>query len=113
MSARRYRSTISSLALVVTFIVAACGLAFAQDGIGETTIPPSSAPAQVARPATTTDEPADESAPKPVKPANVIPYTVRSGDTIGAIAAMFGISPKNSLAPTGCTLTTSCRWTRC
>jgi LysM repeat protein len=94
MSARRYRSTISSLALVVTFIVAACGLAFAQAGINESTIPPSSPPARVVRPATTTDEPADESAPKPVKPANVIPYTVRSGDTVGTIAAMFGVTPE-------------------
>jgi LysM repeat protein len=81
---------------VVTLIVAACGLAFAQDGIGETTIPPSSPPARVVRPATTTDEPADESAPKPVanRPANVIPYTVRSGDTVGAIAQMFGVTPE-------------------
>ena len=94
MSARRYRSTISSLAVVVTFIVAVCGFAFAQDGIGETTIPPSSPPARVVRPATTTDEPSDESAPKPAKPANVIPYTVRSGDSVGTIAQMFGVTPE-------------------
>ena len=96
MSARRYRSTISSLALVVTFIVAARGLAFAQVGINESTIPPSSPPARIVRPATTTDEPADASAPKPVanRPANVIPYTVRSGDTVGTIAAMFGVTPE-------------------
>lgn len=94
MAARKYRSTISNLAVVVTFIVAVCGLAFAQDSINESTIPPSSPPARVARPATTTDEPAAESAPKPVKPANVIPYTVRSGDTVGTIAAMFGVTPE-------------------
>ena len=86
MSARRYRSTISSFALAVTFLVAACGLAFAQTDINETTIPPSSPPARVVRTPSATDEPADTSAPKPVKPANVIPYTVRSGDTVGAIA---------------------------
>ncbi len=99
MSARRYRSTFSRLALVVTFIVAGYGLAFAQDGINESTIPPSSPPSRVVRPSTATDpsdataEPADESAPKPVKPANVIPYTVRSGDTVGNIAQMFGVTP--------------------
>jgi len=96
MSARRYRSTISSLALVVTFIVAACGLAFAQAGINESTIPPSSPPARVVRAPSATDEPADASAPKPVanRPANVIPYTVRSGDTVGTIAGMFGVTPE-------------------
>jgi LysM repeat protein len=94
MSARRYRATFSSFALVATFIVAGGGLAFAQTDINETTIPPSSPPARVVRAPSATDEPADESAPKPVKPANVIPYTVRSGDTVGTIAAMFGVTPE-------------------
>jgi len=39
------------------------------------------------------DQAADQSAPKPNHPANVIPYTIRPGDTIGAIASMFGITP--------------------
>jgi LysM repeat protein len=99
MSTRRYRSTFSGFALAVTFIVAGCGLAFAQDGINESTIPPSSPPSRVVRPSAATDpdataEPADTSAPKPVKPANVIPYTVRSGDTVGSIAQMFGVTPE-------------------
>ena len=96
MSARRYRSTFSRLALAVTFIVAGCGLAFAQDDINESTIPPSSPPSRIVRPpgATEPDQPADESAPKPVNPANVIPYTVRPGDTVGAIASMFGVTPE-------------------
>ncbi|MGH7923897.1 MAG: LysM peptidoglycan-binding domain-containing protein, partial [Candidatus Binatus sp.] len=105
MSARRFRSAFSRLALAVTFIVAGCGLAFAQSDFNESTIPPSAAPARVSPPssesapyeARDTDEPADESAPKPVvrpaHPANVIPYTVRPGDTVGAIAQMFGITP--------------------
>jgi hypothetical protein len=41
-----------------------------------------------------TGEPADESATKPVKPANTIPYTVRPGDSVGLIAQMFGITPE-------------------
>jgi LysM repeat protein len=43
-----------------------------------------------------TDVPADESAPKPVinHPANIIPYTVRPGDTPNGIAQMFGITPE-------------------
>jgi LysM repeat protein len=85
---------------VVTFIVAGCGLAFAQAGFNESTIPPSSPPARVVRPSGATEpsgatgEPADTSAPKPVKPANVIPYTVRPGDSVGAIAQMFGVTPE-------------------
>src|SRR6202521_739299 len=96
MSARRYRSTFSRLALTVTFIVAGCGLAFAQDGINESTIPPSSPPSRNVRPpgATEPDQPTDQSAPKPNHPANIIPYTVRPGDTVGGIASMFGVTPE-------------------
>ncbi len=100
MSARRYRSTFSGFALAVTFIVAGCGLAFAQAGINESTIPPSSPPSRVVRPPGATEpsgatgEPADASAPKPIKPSNVIPYTVRSGDSVGLIAQMFGVTPE-------------------
>ncbi|HXN14500.1 MAG TPA: LysM peptidoglycan-binding domain-containing protein [Candidatus Acidoferrales bacterium] len=97
MSARRYRQTFSSLVLAVTFIVTGCALAFAQADFNESTIPPSSPPSRVVRPSTDTDESA-ESEPKPVvkpdHPANMIPYTVRPGDTIGAIAQMFGITPE-------------------
>ena len=96
MSARRYTSTFLRLALAVTFIVAGCGLAFAQTDFNESTIPPSAPPSRIARPSGAT-EPAtgDESAPKPIvnHPANIIPYTVRPGDTVGAIAQMFGITP--------------------
>jgi LysM repeat protein len=96
MSVRRYSPAFARIFLAVTFIVAGCGLAFAQTDINETTIPPSSPPARVVRTPSATDEPADTSAPKPVanRPANVIPYTVRSGDTVGAIASMFGVTPE-------------------
>jgi LysM repeat protein len=105
MSVRRYISAFSRFVLAVTFIVAGCGLAFAQTDFNESTIPPSSPPSRVARPpsdtespdAGATDESADESAPKPVRPdhpANIIPYTVRPGDSVGAIAQMFGITPE-------------------
>jgi LysM repeat protein len=79
----------------VTFIVAGSGLVFAQDGINESTIPPSSPPSRVLRPpgASEPNQPADQSAPKPNHPANIIPYTVRPGDTVGGIASMFGITP--------------------
>jgi len=99
MNAGRYRSTFSRLALAVTFIVAGCALAFAQ-AINESTIPPSSPPSRIVRPpgatesAGDTSQPAGESAPKPNHPANIIPYTVRAGDTVGAIASMFGITPE-------------------
>jgi LysM repeat protein len=97
MSERRYRSIFAKLALAAVFIVAGCGLAFAQSDFNESTIPPSRAarPASAAAPSEPRDPdaPADESAPKPVNhPANIIPYTVRSGDNIGTIAQMFGVT---------------------
>ena len=105
MSARRFRSIFTRLALAAMFIVAGSGLAFAQSSFNESTIPPSAPPSRVVRPpseaqsseARDTQPPADESAPKPVvkpdHPANIIPYTVRPGDSIGVIAQMFGITP--------------------
>jgi hypothetical protein len=96
MNARRNTSTFLRLALAVTFIVAGCGLAFAQTDFNESTIPPSAPPSRIARPSGATEPAAaDESAPKPIvnHPANIIPYTVRPGDTVGGIAQMFGITP--------------------
>ena len=102
MRARRYSSIRSRLALAVTFVIAGCAIALAQTDFNESTIPPSAAPARAARPATgadtqDTDQSTDESAKPAVKPhpANVIPYTVRPGDSIGAIAQMFGVMPED------------------
>src|SRR5271154_3879830 len=104
MRARQFSSNFARLALAVTFVIAGCGLAFAQTDFNESTIPPSAAPARAARPATgeasdtqDTDQSSDESAKPAVKPhpANVIPYTVRPGDSIGAIAQMFGVLPED------------------
>ena len=94
MSVRRYSSAFCRFVLAVTFIVAGCGLAFAQTDFNESTVPPSSAPARVVRAPSDTDQPAEESAPRPVKPANTIPYTVRPGDSVGLIAQMFGVTPE-------------------
>jgi LysM repeat protein len=102
MRARQFSSICSRLALAVTFVVVGCGLAFAQTDFNESTIPPSAGSARAARPATgadtqDTDQSTDESAKPAVKPhpANVIPYTVRPGDSIGAIAQMFGVVPED------------------
>ena len=104
MSARRFRSLLAKLALAATLLVVGGGLAFAQSDIGESTIAPSAPPSRVVQPpseaepseARDTEQPADQSAPKPVAkpdhPANLIPYTVRPGDSIGAVAQMFGIT---------------------
>ncbi|HEY9157342.1 LysM peptidoglycan-binding domain-containing protein [Candidatus Binatus sp.] len=104
MSARRFSSTLSGLALAATLIVVGGGLAFAQSDFNESTIPPSAPPSRVVRPpseaepseARDTEQPADQPAPRPIAkpdhPANIIPYTVRPGDSIGAIAQMFGIT---------------------
>jgi LysM repeat protein len=101
----RFRSSLSILAIAATFIVAGSGRAFAQTTFNESTVPPSAPPSRIVRPPTAIvpAEPRDEdvspepSAPKPfVKPehpANIIPYTVRAGDTLGSIASMFGVTP--------------------
>ena len=94
MSVRRYSSAFSRFVLAVTFIVAGRGLAFAQADFNESTVPPSAPPARVVRAPSDTDQPAEESAPRPVKPANTIPYTVRPGDSVGLIAQMFGVTPE-------------------
>lgn len=109
MHARRFSSILSRLAIVATLIVAAGTLCYAQSGYPESAQPPAAPPARVMRPgigalaqAERTTEPADETdtspaAPKaavrPDHPANIIPYTVRPGDSIGMIAQMFGITP--------------------
>ncbi len=104
MSVRRFRSTLPRLALAAMFIVASCAVAFAQSDFNESTIPPSAPPSRVVSPpseaepseARDTEQPEEQPAPKPVvkpeHPANIIPYTVRPGDSIGAIAQMFGIT---------------------
>jgi LysM repeat protein len=104
MSTGRFWSTLSRLALAATLIVVGCGFAFAQSDFNESTIPPSAPPSRVVRPpseaepseARDTEQPAEQSAPRPAvkpdHPANIIPYTVRPGDSIGTIAQMFGIT---------------------
>jgi LysM repeat protein len=100
MIAPRFRPASSRLALAAIFIVALCGFAFAQTDFNESTIPPSSSPSRVTRPETAqaettdTDQSGQQQEQKPTKPANMIPYTVRAGDTVGAIASMFGITPE-------------------
>jgi LysM repeat protein len=97
------------MALTAMIIIAGCALALAQSDFNETTVAPSAPPARVVRPAAGAEpsepgetdepaEPADGSEPKPASrpdhPANIIPYTVRPGDSVGAIAQMFGITPE-------------------
>ena len=90
---RFFGSVLSRLAFV-TILVGGGGIALAQTNFNESTIPPSSPPVRVTRPSSDAATSTEGSATQPGKPANVIPYTVRSGDTIGGIAAMFGITPE-------------------
>jgi LysM repeat protein len=100
--ARRYSSTFLSAVIAATLVVAGSSLALAQTGFNESTIPPSAPPSRIVRPAAPsvprdTDfsaQPASPTAPvKPSRPSNVIPYTVRAGDTLGTIGQMFGVLP--------------------
>src|SRR5271163_1558275 len=103
MSAR-FRSIFSRLALAAMFTIAGCALAFAQTDFNENTVPPSAPPSRIESPAaeaepaeargedTNGDETEPAPAVKPDHPANIIPYTVRPGDSVGAIAQMFGIT---------------------
>ncbi len=117
MSARRYRSTFSGLALAVTFIVAGCGLAFAQDGINESTIPPSSPPSRIVRPS-----PAQLNLISPLTNRRQSPQSSRKHNPVHGSRRRYcrrnridvrGSRPKNSRTPTACISTTSCRSTRC
>jgi LysM repeat protein len=105
---RRFKGTMFlriAAGLLLAFV--ASGLAFAQTGdFSESNIPASSPTAKRAAPAegraeedvpegNTSDQGSQPTAPAVhPQPARVIPYTIRSGDTIGAIAAMFGVTPE-------------------
>ena len=104
MNARRFGLRSCRLAIAVAIIVAGCGVAFAQSDFNESTIPPSAPPSRIVRPsgAALPSEARDEDQSaepatsaqvvKPNHPANIIPYTIRAGDTLGSIAQMFGVS---------------------
>lgn len=87
----------------MAIVVVVSGLVFAQADFNESTIPPSAPPSRIVRPpsaaapseARDEDEPTQAAAPvvKPNHPANIIPYTIRAGDTLGSIAQMFGVTP--------------------
>jgi len=88
-------------------VLAASTLTFAQNDFEPSSGPPSSvvgspyeapapAPHDVTPPASAAEaSPTAEAVPKPPpKPRNIIPYTIRPGDSMGSIAAMFGITPE-------------------
>jgi LysM repeat protein len=97
----------TKLSVALALVVTCAGFAFAQSGLEERTIPPSAPPVRVIRPrlvAPPPEDTGDERPPatsavpapsvRPDHPANTIPYTIRPGDTIGAIAQMFGTTPE-------------------
>jgi LysM repeat protein len=93
MDARQFKSVICGVAIAAAIAATNYG-ALAQSEIGESTIPPSPPAARVEQPSNAA--PAVVAIPKaearPSHPAAIIPYTIRSGDTIGSIAEMFGVS---------------------
>ncbi len=111
-----FAKKVSRLGLAVVCLLATAAVSFAQTGdFTETTIPPSSGPpSSVVRTPYSGSAPsppareaaqesgasgytsaAPESVPKPPpKPRNIIPYTIRPGDSMGSIAQMFGITPE-------------------
>ncbi|HVN64697.1 MAG TPA: LysM peptidoglycan-binding domain-containing protein [Candidatus Binataceae bacterium] len=109
MDARWKSFSIGGILIALAIAVAAAG-ASAQSDLSETTIPPSAPVAHSApAPAESTDTevpPAEEpapthqaaapkvppSAPEPLRPSGMIPYTVRPGDSLGSIARMFGVT---------------------
>jgi LysM repeat protein len=103
MSRRFKGSMFLRIAASLLLAFAAGGLAFAQTGdFSESNIPESAPAAKHAAPSegqapeeATTEGGAEPSAPVVhPQPARVIPYTVRPGDSIGAIASMFGVTPE-------------------
>lgn len=110
MVAWRMKITRIGLALAVILFVAGARSGFAQSDFSERSIAPSSPAPRIHRPVPATrlapadpeaqEEPdeGDAEAAKPVGkpiPANMIPYTVRPGDSMGTIAQMFGITAED------------------
>jgi LysM repeat protein len=106
MSRRLKGSMFLRIAAGVLLTLAVSALAFAQtEDFSESNIPASAPTARHAAPAegqaqeeapegNTSEEGAQPAAPVVhPQPARVIPYTIRPGDSIGAIAAMFGVTP--------------------
>jgi LysM repeat protein len=103
MAARKSIHRVAQLGLVAVLVLAASGLALSQSGgFSEETIPPSAPRARSVAPdynapaAPRAEAPAAPQAPaiKPLpRPRNSIPYTIRPGDSLGGVAAMFGITP--------------------
>jgi len=97
------RVSFKKLALAAMLVVAGGGVAFAQTDFNESTIPPSAPPSRIVRPPAASlpseardedqsGQPATPAVVKPNHPANIIPYTIRQGDTLGSIAQMFGVT---------------------
>jgi LysM repeat protein len=100
---KRMRVSFKKLALAAMLVVAGGGVAFAQTDFNESTIPPSAPPSRIVRPPAASlpseardedqsGQPATPAVVKPNHPANIIPYTIRQGDTLGSIAQMFGVT---------------------
>lgn len=96
----------AQIGLAVVLVAAVPAFAIAQSGgFSEENIPPSApaprsaAPAYQppARPVAPASNPAAQAAAQAPSPAphprRTIPYTVRAGDTLGSVAAMFGVTP--------------------
>lgn len=103
MAVSAHINRVAQIGLAVVLVVAVPAFAAAQSGgFSEENIPPS-APAprsaastyqSAAQPATPASNPAPAAVPTAASPVphprSTIPYTVRAGDTLGSVAAMFG-----------------------
>jgi LysM repeat protein len=106
MAARGLIHRVAQVGFAAMLIVVAPGFAFAQSGgFSEENIPPSAPVSRsvapnyappAARPAASAPvaqvAPGTAANPAP-HPRNTIPYTIRPGDTLGSVAAMFGVTP--------------------
>ncbi len=88
MSALDIVAKLSRICLAAAFTMVMAGPAFAQTGsFSEQDVPASGVASSAAA--------AVETAPKPPPHArSIVPYTIRPGDTLGSVAAMFGLTPE-------------------
>jgi LysM repeat protein len=95
VSAGQHPFRLLGLVCATSLFVAAAVPAFAQNsGYSESTVPPSGPPSTVVGSAVGPSASPTASATKPhvsVKAGGTIPYTIREGDTLGAVAQLFGV----------------------
>ncbi len=96
LAVRREFALVGCLAVVLVLSIAPSAIAqsrgFSEQDVPASVVRDTDAPAAASA---NTASASDETAPRlPPRPRSTIPYTIRPGDTLGSVAAMFGLTPE-------------------